>query len=405
MALQCFTWTTELLGSLFNIICKDEEDLAETFGRLPDCLIIDVLSRLPLDCLVRFQRDCRDLRALISTHDFATVHLSRARPMLLIHDFVKSTKNGQQLYVFGTEHLNGKNVFRKLHLRPELMINNKRWEKPPILQYSCQGVLLFVDRMWPIYYALNPITQEEVTIKNTPVPGKSCALYFCPLTRQFKLLYAQARGSLCQYFVYMFKTRTWRKIHSSSTFNFLPYLNSHAVVNGALHWIMYADFEKEGIPPCANGIMVFRMDKEELSAMPHPGSVCTSKKVHTTMTLLVKENCLSFCHLLVSEYAVDIWILEDYEMRAWNKRYKVNLFDKKIFPFSLPYILHGSASIDVYWWIKLINIQGGELLFYLCDRGLFSYNLDHKTVKIFELPQQKESYACRTYIESLLAIT
>nr|XP_033514577.1 uncharacterized protein LOC117279194 [Nicotiana tomentosiformis]XP_033514578.1 uncharacterized protein LOC117279194 [Nicotiana tomentosiformis] len=220
MALQCFTWTTELLGSLFNIICKDEEDLAEILGRLPDCLIIDILSRLPLDCLVRFQRDCRDLRALISTHDFATVHLSRARPMLLIHDFVKSTKNGQQLYVFGTEHLNGKNVFRKLHLRPELMINNKRWEQPPTLQCSCQGVLLFADPMRPTYYALNPITQEKVTIKHTPDPGKSCALYFCPLTRQFKLLYVQAQGSLCQYFVYMFKTQTWRKIHPSSTLTF-----------------------------------------------------------------------------------------------------------------------------------------------------------------------------------------
>ncbi|XP_075077205.1 F-box protein At3g07870-like [Nicotiana tabacum] len=369
MALQCFTWTTELLGSLFNIICKDEEDLA-ILGRLPDCLIIDILSRLPLDCLVRFQRDCRDLRALISTHDFAIT-----------------------------------TTIRKLHLRPELMINNKRWEQPPTLQCSCQGVLLFADPMRPTYYALNPITQEEVTIKHTPDPGKSCALYFCPLTRQFKLLYVQAQGSLCQYFVYMFKTQTWRKIHPSSTFNFLPYRNSHAVVNGALHWIMYSNLEQEGIPPCANGIMVFRMDKEELFAMPHPGSVCTSKKVHTTMTLLVKENCLSFCHLLVSEYAVDIWILEDYEMRAWNKRYKVNLFDKKSFPFSLPYILHGSASIDVYWWIMLINIQGGELLFYLRDRGLFSYNLDHNTVKIFELPQPKELYACRTYIESLLAIT
>ncbi|MCD7461130.1 hypothetical protein HAX54_045340 [Datura stramonium] len=99
-----------------------------------------------------------------------------------------------------------------------------------------------------------------------------------------------------------------------------------SVVNGALHWIMYSDLEKKkmGLPPnCSNnGIIAFRMDEEQLSAKPHPGSVCNTEHEHRVMTLLVKENCLSFCHLLGSRPGagtVDIWILEDYEMWAWNQ--------------------------------------------------------------------------------------
>nr|XP_016490209.1 PREDICTED: uncharacterized protein LOC107810006 [Nicotiana tabacum] len=290
-------------------------------------------------------------------------------------------------------------IRRRLYLQPELKINKHLGlgERSPSPIYSCQGVLLFANKYyWPrtTYYVLNPITQEEVIVQHTHHPGRLCAFYFC---RGFKLFYAQVRRSWCQYLVYIFKTQTWRKVRSSCTFNFLPYRGSPAIVNGALHWIVYTYLKKD-LPNCANGIMVFRMDKEELSAMPHPGRVCKAKQVHETMRLLVKENCLSFCHLLVSELAVYIWILEDYEMWAWNKRYKVNICNTRFFPLGLPY---GGVPRNVYWWIKFFYIQDGELVFYYMD-SVFSYNLDHKTVKGFKLPQML--FALGTYIKSLVAI-
>ncbi|PHU21033.1 hypothetical protein BC332_12184 [Capsicum chinense] len=135
------------------------------------------------------------------------------------------------------------------------------------------------------------------------------------------------------YLVYVFKTRTWRKIRSSSSFNFLPITRSPAVVNGALHWILLPDVENKGLPPCNscgdNGIIVFRMDNEQFSGKPHPAShVCNGQpQEHTMMKLLVNEKeTLYFCHMISSEQAVNIWMLEDYEMWAWNRMYKIDLF-------------------------------------------------------------------------------
>ncbi|KAM3360241.1 hypothetical protein P3S68_019953 [Capsicum galapagoense] len=147
---------------------------------------------------------------------------------------------------------------------------------------------------------------------------------------------------------------------------------------------MYHDLERKTITPCANGIMVFRMDKEEFSAMPHSGSsiVCNSKKAHETMTLSMKNNQLSFSNLFFPKYTVDIWILEDYESHTWIKRYKVDLLNEKIFPLSL----------------HLTEILG-------IDRDLFLYNLDYRIVKKIELPRTKMTlYTCNPYMKSFLAI-
>ncbi|KAH0775763.1 hypothetical protein KY290_007174 [Solanum tuberosum] len=83
------------------------------------------------------------------------------------------------------------------------------------------------------------------------------------------------------------------------------------------------------------GVLI--MDKEELFTMPHPVSnnqnVCNSKQAHLAMTLMVKDDRLCFCNMLIPWYIVDMWLLEDYETRSWIKRYKINLLNERIFPF------------------------------------------------------------------------
>nr|XP_009797342.1 PREDICTED: uncharacterized protein LOC104243785 isoform X3 [Nicotiana sylvestris] len=121
MSLECFTWITQLLGSLVHKLRHKDEGI---FTRLPDCLIIDILSRLPEDCLVRCQRDCRVWKALISSQYFATLYLRRAKPVLIIQCDRGITNHEQNLFVFD-ESLNNKEkiTFRKVLLKRELMIN------------------------------------------------------------------------------------------------------------------------------------------------------------------------------------------------------------------------------------------------------------------------------------------
>ncbi|XP_059285794.1 putative F-box protein At3g17480 [Lycium ferocissimum] len=404
MPLQCFNWITELLGPLVHNLRHTNEGPEGIFTRLPDCLIIDVLSRLPADCLLRCQRDCRVWKALISSRYFSTLHLRRARPVLIIEWDRCFTSHEQDLFIFDGS-LNKDKMFTRVLLKRELMINKVNKHRPH-LRYSCEGVLLFmVLCSRPTYFIFNPITQEGVTIRHKFDPGYLCAFYYCSLTSEFKLLYARKEGSRCQYSIYTVRTQTWRKIHSPTS-NCLPYV-SPAIVNGAVHLLVGKDLEKPDTPPCANGIMVLKMDKEELSAMPHPGSVCSSWRTHQTMSLLVKDESLCLCQLFVAENEMDIWILEDYETWVWTKRCKVNLgFNNQGIRLSKPFVDRSYWEVVLYmcWQIQPLHFQDGELVFYWFSRGLFMCNLDHNTLRNIEGPQGSMVYTCKPYKKSLLTI-
>ncbi|XP_060171385.1 F-box protein At3g07870-like [Lycium barbarum] len=404
MSLQCFTWISQLLGPLVHNLRHTDEGPEEILKRLPDCLIIDILSRLPADYLLRCQRDCRVWKALISSQYFSTLHLRRARPELIIQSGRFYTGHEQNLLVFD-ESLSKEKMFRKVFLKLELMINKVN-KHPPRLRYSCEGVLLFMDlRSRPTHFIINPITQEEVTIRHKFDPGYLCAFYYCSLTREFKFLYARKEGSRCQYLIYTVRTQTWRKIHSPTS-NSMPNI-SPAIVNGAVHLLVGKDLEKPDTPSCAKGIMVLKMDKEELSAMPHPGSVCSSWRTHQTMSLLVKDESLCLCQLFIVESAMDIWILEDYEAWVWTKRCKVNLvFNNKGISLSMPFLNLSYWQVVMYISLQIqpLHFQDGELLLYWHDRGLFMYNLDHNTLRNIKCPQASKAYTCKPYKKSLLTI-
>ncbi|KAK4707951.1 hypothetical protein R3W88_028876 [Solanum pinnatisectum] len=175
MTLDFFT----RLGSLLETICKTRnvDDADHTFERLPDCLIIDILSRLPSHSFLRCRWVCRHWRALLvsSQDSFTNIHhLSRhTRPMFLIRDdFVKHdfAKHGQDLFVY------------------------------------------------------------------------VCALYFCPNTRQYRILFAEVQGTSCQYFVHILKTWKCKKIHSSTSFKKKKNLLLVKTESWFSEWIKKKDF-------------------------------------------------------------------------------------------------------------------------------------------------------------------
>ncbi|KAM3341592.1 hypothetical protein P3S68_026558 [Capsicum galapagoense] len=206
MALECFR---QVLSSIFVKVCggdEEVEELVEAVGGLPDCLVIDIVGRLPIDTLAR----CRsDLRAFTSSRHFTKLHLSRARqrPMVLLYTLDDTSQHNEQLYVIDKT---GQLTYLS---RQPVAVNNSKLK----LLSSCQGVVLFSDGKYKLvpttYYVLNPITQEEVIIQHIPQPDRLCGLYYCCRDHQFKLLYyvqvPESGATLCQYLVYIFKIRSW----------------------------------------------------------------------------------------------------------------------------------------------------------------------------------------------------
>ncbi|KAK4723120.1 hypothetical protein R3W88_013353 [Solanum pinnatisectum] len=80
----------ECLRQVFiSILCRGDDDEGFRSVRLPDCIVIDILNRLPIEVLIRCQSKRDYLGALISSRYFMTLHLSKAKargPMLLLHD-------------------------------------------------------------------------------------------------------------------------------------------------------------------------------------------------------------------------------------------------------------------------------------------------------------------------------
>ncbi|CAN4110884.1 unnamed protein product [Withania somnifera] len=271
----------------------------------------------------------------------------------------------------------------------------------PHLLHSCQGLLLFGNHVYPsTYFVLNPTTQEEVTIKHTLSAGSICGFYLCPLTRELKILYAEVQGSSCQYLIYTIRSQTWRRIRSPSL-NAIPTYLAPAIVNGAMHWIMDREFgEEDEIPPCSIAILMFSLDTEELSLMPHPRTQCSSRqsreyRTHETMSLLVKEEHLSFLSI-------------DYGMWTWIRSYRVILnLSLNVFPYHLPsdYCDPELMSWGMAQFVKPSRIHDGELLICWSLRGLSLYNLDRNTVWRIEGPQGKSStltpFTCMLYTKSL----
>ncbi|KAJ0593149.1 putative F-box domain, kelch-type beta propeller, F-box associated interaction [Helianthus annuus] len=63
---------------------------------LPESLILDVLSRLPVKTIVRCKCVCKKWRDLVSDTYFVDLHLSRSRPCLMFHQY----KNPHPILVF-----------------------------------------------------------------------------------------------------------------------------------------------------------------------------------------------------------------------------------------------------------------------------------------------------------------
>ncbi|KAK4715709.1 hypothetical protein R3W88_014047 [Solanum pinnatisectum] len=376
MALECFNWITQLLCGR----CDDEEVLS-CIRRLPDCLIIEILSRLPADSLLRSIP-----KTLISSRYFSTLHLKRARPLLMIHcgNYYFLDKE-QKLFVFDEREM-----FMEVVIEDDFMINEAKKHQPR-LRYSCEGVLVFsIVYSPPIYIIFNPTTREEVMVEHKFKHGCLCAFYYCSLTRQFKLVFERIENSLCRYFIYSLRTETRKKIHCPTP-SLMTNNSSPAIVNGAVHFLVNRDTKKPN-----------------LTYMPHPGGSCSSWKIHYSMSLLVKDDCLSLCQLFIYKNRLDIWILEDYEARLWTKKCNVKLvFDNQGITKSTRLLCscdYWGTIMNMSWIIKPLHFLDGELVFHWYYKGIFMYNMDHNTLRNIQGPEGSRPFTCYTYKKSLLTI-
>lgn len=226
MVLQYLTCIRRVWGKLV-----DKKDDAIP---LPDEVIVDILSRLPADGVLKCRRVCRCWRNLTSTRYFADLHLQRSTPAIYGHVYDSDVG-----FIFDEVTQKDNKIASYTSC---IAKEHSCW---PHLVGSCNGFLLFVPNITytgsQAIFIVNPITCEQVLLTSSIQSSQSgflCGKYFQRLTSEYKLLFVYQQGDHYQYLVRSVNVEAdWQDLAS---FSYKPLYENYAcpvTVNGCLHWI------------------------------------------------------------------------------------------------------------------------------------------------------------------------
>ncbi|KAM7481763.1 hypothetical protein LguiB_006346 [Lonicera macranthoides] len=395
MVLEGLTWIPHTWDQLVGLCTSCKKGSARC---LSDDITIEILSRLPADCVLECRRVCRKWRALTSSPSFAELHLKRATttpPSLFLHwlDYslgssISPSKKHGELNFFVYDKIGQKANSEKRIITKVLCSSGKEmYHYGAKVVNSCDGLIMFLATCRSAAaFVFNPVTQELITIPCPFALTNPCGIYFHPSTHEYKLLScAYKELSLPQdYYTYSLKSKVWKNLNYSSYCRTTRGHRPAILLNRCLHWIVHRNDTINNNNnnifnhPCKYAIMVFGTETEDFQVLPHPGDACYYRpNEHENMHLLGTRDHMYLCHVTWNE-VIHVWVLEDYACWVWNRRYKVNLdWDVKCFPFddNPP----NSPSYDTNY-LKVLGAHNGELLIYWKARGLFSYHLEQNTV-------------------------
>ncbi|KAG5240920.1 F-box protein [Salix suchowensis] len=268
---------------------------------LPSCLIMDILSRLPIKTILNCRRVCKTWLHFISDSFFTELHLERSPTSLLI----KTISNNPESRNLQLVQITGKPTGLRFRAVEEMKF-------VPGTNLPCNDFLLNTLDI----YVCNPILGEYISI---PLAAgqetrhqSNFALGYSAITREYKVLhtFCSKTGSDFQpeAQIYTIATGKWRSIHKA--LRNLDIFMFDSFVGGSIHW----ELRDEG--NCVNSIGSFNFENEQFSQFSLP-----PRYNEELVTLTVFEGCLGvsfFSTCLQPQY--EIWVMKEYgKKESWTK--------------------------------------------------------------------------------------
>ncbi|KAK4425948.1 F-box protein [Sesamum alatum] len=351
----------------------------DSIPRLPDDLIVEILTWLPVKPVLRCRCVCKSWLSLISTPQFVRSHLRKSkqgsnyahhRVMLICRGDIKQCSvpcllREPIIDTFDTDY------------------SVPFWLQPNRIMGSCDGLICHViDRKG--LFLWNPSTRVWKKLPdfgfNENFGIFAYGLGFDKSSDDYKVVVVLIGGrdsNEVAVKVYSLKTDQWKRIENFKGRWLRD--NRAAFVHGKLHWI--ANYDRE----FKSGWKIVSLDlgTEEYGVLEMPKNV----EIGWYKKLGASEECLyMLCSNLTS---ADVWIMDDYGVgkRTWTKVASV--------PCIGDFPAHQYRSV-------LYVLENGEVVLH-CGLKLVIFNPKDCSIRCPEIRDANELIAAKTYIESLVS--
>ncbi|XP_059632200.1 F-box protein CPR1-like [Cornus florida] len=350
--------------------------------RLPDDILFDILSRLPVQNLMQYRCVCKSWQSMISDPQFIKTHLHRSTQSL----------DTQRLMVThpSNDHF--------ISLDCKSLHESKRVDSPWKTSYSyakvlctCDGLILLCFN-YKAFMSPNRNRDNEFVLWNPTI--RKHVMFSCPynyINSGSSMLYGLCFDSstngykvimLSESFgvyvcVFDLKTLCWKEIRESS-FS-ISCRENGVLVNGALHWIMTSK-------KCNSSVIVyFDLVEEKFKEVPKPDF--GGKNVEFGLVGLRGWLCV---YGWMDTTQVDVWAMKEYgKKESWTKWITISA-------------KRGSTFLCYLKPLCLRNT--GEVLVEIGNRELAVYDPKECTFKIPLSFWNVHSLTVATYVESLVLL-
>ncbi|XP_028785351.1 F-box protein At3g07870-like isoform X2 [Neltuma alba] len=321
---------------------------------LPEEIIANILKRIPVKSLIRFQCVCKQWKNLFQTPSFIADHLPHHRhddtPSLLL----QSNHRADSLKLCLVDEENRVREFQNPPLIDSLRDANVIGSSNGLLcvEFDEFGMSPLSLLLW------NPATREVRKIPRTLKYFKGkCILGFghCQIINDYKIVRVYEFGlEVKRVEVYSLNTDSWKKIKFENLKG-IRLLHETIAVNGTMFW-----------HGSENLIVSFDITKEEFRLIPMPLRYPQARTV-----LTVYENKLAMFSINATYGAPLLWVMKEgtgacKEGWSWTKKYYIPLYSgsEKVWRDDIIY----NFNIEIV--PRLRKLIGSELIHEAEDGGL-----------------------------------
>ncbi|KAL8530556.1 hypothetical protein ACS0TY_007551 [Phlomoides rotata] len=282
-----------------------QEDL---FKNVPSEIMIDILSRVPVQTILSCKCVCKWLHDLVETHEFAQFHLSKSILGIAL-------TIGPSYVKHKTLEVTNVNL-PDLHLST-IMVLNFTYHNTSI-QGSVDGLLLlstYKHRSSELYLC-NPITREAINLHSRTRPfGHGVFSYgfgVSKISGQYKAVRIWVDKKTCESEckVYTIGTGSWRSI---GPVRFRCEKTRAVFVNGNLHW--YGHDLKDDNPL----VSCFDLETEVFTTFSPPPLPYKKSSVGVVLAAAA-EDSLCLCDCTAIDGTVIIWLMKE---KSWTKEFVI----------------------------------------------------------------------------------